>query len=269
MERIKKAKFDIGDRVTILSSKKSGVVKKIVSYLGDGDNIYLVEVDGAEKVCVEANLKVVRKNNIAINLNVTELGTNIEIEDRIRDIIELLELKQSDEKEEQLLNASKLQTYLVLNDDYEENNKMVGNSVIKNQLYHGLINGHNDSIINSYIFSEVLKRIGMNVLNVGLNNEDGIFHMANLVLIGKEYYYFDVTLEMAVFYENGAKKDEFILCCGALGRKSYEQFFKPLCVLEFNEELGPDSLPNNIAEEDIDIDLVNKLLLIGNNGNEK
>lgn len=269
MDKVKKAKYGVGDQVIILSNNTTGTIKSIVSYLGDGDNIYLVDVSGREKVCVEANLKLTRKKNVAINLNIAELGISIEIEDRIKDIIDMLGLKNSNEEKDQLLNASKLQAYLTLNDDYEEPTKRIGNSVRRNQLYHGLMNGHNDSIINSYIFSEVLKNVGMNVLNVGLNNEDGSFHMANLVLIGKEYYYFDVTLEMAVFYDNGADANEFVLCCGALGRTSYEQFFKPLCILEFNEELGPNSLPTNISEDDIDIDLVNKLLVMGNSANEE
>ncbi len=269
MDKIKKAKYDVGDKVTLLSNNTVGTIKKIISYLGEGNNIYLVEVEGREKVCVETNLRITRKKNIAVNLNVSELGISIEIEDRIRDIIDLLDLKKSNEEEEQLLNASKLQAYLTVNDDYEETGKKIGNSVKRNELYHGLINGQNDSIINSYIFSEVLKAIGMDVLNVGLNDENGNFHVANLVLIGKEYYYFDVTLEMSVFYDNGSNEDEFVLCCGALGKKSYEQFFKPLCVLDFEDELGSNSLPENISKNDIDIDLVNKLLLIGNSENEE
>lgn len=265
----KKTKFNVGDEVTVISSAANGVIKNIVSYLGEGDNIYLVDVDGKEKVYVETNLSINRKKNVAINLNVSDIGINFEIEDKIQYIIDILNLKNTTNEEEQLLNASKLQAYLVLNDEYEDNNIKIGNSVIRNELYHGLINGDSDSIGNSYVFSEVLRKIGMDVLNVGLNTTDSEFHMANLVLIGKNYYYFDVTLEMAVFNDNGANEEDFVLCCGALGKKSYEQFFKPLGIMEFNVELSPDNLPENISDDDIDIDLVNKLLILDNEKREE
>lgn len=264
----RKTKFNSGDEVFILSNNTRGKIKELVSYLGDNDNTYLVTVNGKDKMYVESNLQLCKRSMVEISVDMNDMAVNFKIEDKIQDIIEKLNLKESDKENEKLLNACRLQAYLATNDEYEDTSFMIGSSVTKNELYHGLINGDMDSIINSYVFSEILKRIKMDVLNVALKNEDGHYYVANLVLIDGEYYYFDVTLEMAVFADNGSKIDDFVLCCGALGRTSYEQFFTPLCIIDFNEKLGKSLLPNNIAFTDIDIDLVNKLLTMGVSNNE-
>lgn len=265
MELDKVTEYEIGDEVFILDSKTRGVIKSVISYLGKGNNIYLVNVKDKDKMCVEYNLKLCKKSKIDFSVDLNKMAIDFQIEDRIQDIIKNLEL--SKDKSSQLLNACKLQAYLTTNDDYVNTNFRIGNCVRKNELYHGLINGDYDSIINSYIFSEILKKVGIDVLNIAMKTEDGQFYVSNLVLIDNLYYYFDVTLEMAVYQENA--KDDFVLCCGALGRKSYEQFFKPLCLLDFNDLMKDSRLPNNIAERDIDIDIVNKMLIVGEEENGK
>lgn len=259
MEMKNATKFNVGDEVTIISSHKLGTVKSVISYLGDGDNIYLVTVAGVDKTCVESNLKLSRKKNIALDVDIKEIGINFMIEDKFKEIIDTMKLKESDDEKEQLVNACKVQYYLVVNDETDDEIINIGNSVLKNELYHGLFNGETDPITNSYIFSEVLRRIGMKVLNVVFKSEDAGFYVANLVLIGREYYYFDVTLEKEIFKENGSDVNNFIICCGAMGKESYEKFFKPLCLIDFNDRLAPNKLPVNISKIDIDIDLVNKL----------
>ncbi len=258
----KKTKFNVGDEVIVISSNARGKIKEINPYPG-ADNVYLVSVMGKDKVYAESNLQISKRDTVLISVNMNDMAVNFKIEDRIQDIISRLDLKETKDENEKLLNACRLEAYLATNRDYENTSFMIGSSVTKNELYHGLINGDMDSIINSYVFSEILKRIKMDVLNVALKNEDGLYYVANLVLLDGEYYYFDVTLETAVFEDNGSNLDNFVLCCGALGRNSYEQFFTPLCIIDFNEKLGESLLPNNIAYSDIDIDLVNKLLTMG------
>jgi len=260
--------FSAGDEVLIISSNTKGVIKCLTSFLGKGDNIYLVNVNGQDKTCIESNIQLCRKKNVNINIDMNEMATKFKIEDKINKIIEILDLKESKEPSAQLLCACKLQAYLTINDDYEENDIKIGKSVTYNELYHGLLNGDIDSIINSYIFSEILNKVGIKTLVVAMKTEDGEFYTSNLVLINDEYYYFDVTLEMAVFEKNGAHKDNFVLSCGALGKNSYEQFFKPLCILDFNDNLASSALPKSISRDDIDIDVVNKMLAIGNGNYE-
>ena len=267
MELDKVAEYEIGDEVFILDCKARGIIKNVISYLGKGNNIYLVNVKDKDKICVESNLKLCKKGKIEFNNDLNKMAIDFQIEDRIKDIIKNLELSKEKDKSNQLLNACKLQAYLTTNNDYVNTDFKIGDSVRKNELYHGLINGDYDSIINSYIFSEILKKVGMNVLNVAMKTEDSQFYVSNLVLIDEFYYYFDVTLEMAVYQENAKDKNDFVLCCGALGKKSYEQFFKPLCLLDFNDLMKDNMLPNNIAEKDIDIDIVNKMLIMGDKEN--
>ncbi len=268
LTKIQKAEFNVGDEVLIISSNSKGIIKCVTSYLGKGDNIYLVNVNGKEKTCIESNLHLCRKNNTNLTIDMNEMASKFKTEDKIREIINGLELEESASPSTQLLNACKLQAYLAMSDEFEEESLSVGKSITSNELYHGLVNGDFDSIVNSYIFSEILSKVGMNVLTVAMKNEDGEFYTSNLVLINEEYYYFDVTLEMAVFEENGSNQDDFVLCCGALGKDSYEQFFKPLCILDFNDNLSSSILPKNISHDDIDIDVVNKMLLIGIDENE-
>ncbi len=269
MDKIKKAKFSIGDEVLIISSNTKGVIEDVTSYLGEGDNIYLVKVNNVSKMCIESNLRILKKNKMDFYIDVNEMAVNFQIEDKIKEIIDLLGLKESDDPSIQLLNACKLQAYLATNEDYDDIEYNIGKSVTQNELFHGLVNGDFDSIINSYVYSEILKKIKMDVLNVAMKSEDGQFYVSNLVLIEDSYYYFDVTLETVVYQDNKVNDDEFVLCCGALGRRSYEQFFVPLCILDFHNALGESKLPNNIAMDDIDIDLVNKLLTLGIDKNEK
>ena len=257
-----KNKFNVGDEVEVISNGKVGFVKEITSY-GSGETVYLVEIEGMSKALLESNLKVIRRVNKVLDLNIDQLSATFQIEDKINEIIEKLKLVKPENEETQLLNASKLQMYLATLDEKGEAIKAnIGSSVTTSELFDGLMNGKTDSIINAYIFSEILNKVGNDVLNVALKDENGVYYIANLVLIGDDYYYFDVTLERSVFIENGGEIENFVLCCGALGRGSYEQFFKPLCLIDFHDKLKENKLPENIARLDIDIDLVNKLIHI-------
>lgn len=253
-------KFIVGDEVTIISNGSHGIIKDIVSYYGEGQNLYSVDVRGIEKMCIESNLELYRKKNIVLNVDINEVTLSLIIEDRVNDIIKKLNLKKTKEDKDQVINASKLQVYLTTTNDYSDEKISVGNNMLKYNLYHGLINGENDSLINACIFTEVLRKIGMNVQNVVLKLQDSSFYVANLVLIGNYYYFFDLTLEKDIFKDNDYDKNNFVLCCAALGKNSYTQFFKPLCLIDFDDVMAPSELPKNISNEDIDIDLLNKLL---------
>lgn len=254
------ARFSHGDEVAIISSSEVGVVDKLLSPLGDGNNIYLVKVGNVYKTAMESNLRVSRKKCENFNIDLSELGLKFKLDDKYDEIISGLALVKPQNDNEELANACKLAYYLVTSLDNEDRYMGVGTSVIKNQLYHGLFNDEDDSIISSLIFSTILRRVGMDVLNVAMKGEDSAFYVANLVLIGGEYYYFDVYLEKAIFIENGSNLADFVLCSSALGRSSYEQFFKPLCLIGCDNSMEANFLPNNISNIDIDVGVVNRLL---------
>ena len=172
MNKSVNTKFIVGEEVTILSNGSHGVIKNIVSYFGEGQNLYTVDVAGIEKLCVESNLEMYRKKNIAINVNLSEIEVSLLIEDRINEIINKLGLKKTKEDKDQLVNAAKLQTYLTTTEDYNEEIVSIGNNLLKHNLYQGLVNGIDDPIINSCVFSHILRKIGMDVLNVVLKLHD-------------------------------------------------------------------------------------------------
>ena len=109
----------------------------------------------------------------------------------------------------------------------------------------------------STLDSDIEKAIGIYILLATK------LRYAPIYTLTEDYYdtqpYFDVTLEKEIFKENGSDVNNFIICCGAMGKESYEKFFKPLCLIDFNDRLAPNKLPVNISKIDIDIDLVNKL----------
>ena len=251
MSKSVNTKFIVGDEVTIISNGSHGTIKNVVSYFGEGQNLYTVIVSGIEKLCIESNLEMYRKKNVAINLNLNEVEVTLLIEDKINEIINKLNLKKTKEDKDQLVNAAKLQTYLTTTEDYKEDIVGIGNNILKNNLYKGLVNGVEDPIINSCVFSHILRKVGMDVLNVVLKLHDESFYVANLVLIGREYYFFDLTLEREIFKDNGYNRNNFIVCCAALGKNSYTQFFKPLCLIDFHDRMSPNELPKNISMDDI------------------
>lgn len=255
--------FNIGDEVTVVSNGSIGVIKDITSYVNNGETVYLVEVDGKQKAYTESNLRVVRRFNSAVDVDIDEMSANFQYEDKIQEIMETLEFSTPDTPEKQLLNAAKFQMYLASNPGYDEDTrKSIEYYIRRMGKFDNLLQYRKDSVINAYIFSEILNKVGNKVLNVVLNDENDEKYVANLVLIGNDYYYFDVTLEHSVFMENGGEINNFVLCCGALGKSSYEQFFKPESLVDFEKKEITEKLPENIARLDIDIDLVNKLINI-------
>ena len=131
MSRSNNTKFVVGDEVTIISNGSHGTIKNIVSYFGEGQNLYTVDVMGIEKLCIESNLEMYRKKNVAINLNLSEVEVSLLIEVRINEIISKLGLKKSKEDKDQLVNAAKLQTYLTTTEDYNEDVVSIGNNLLK------------------------------------------------------------------------------------------------------------------------------------------
>jgi len=256
----KKPKFEIGDEVIVISTGINGTIKE-VNLHNENENIYTVLINGKRNKFLESDLRIYRKKNKIMQLDMDKFAIDLEIEDELNKIILKLNLDRPYTEDIELQNAAKLQMYLAtiprLDEKLKENIKT---TIFDTVITKNLLENNSSSLYNTYIFKEILNKLDSNVLNVLLTDENNNYYVSNLVKIGDQYYYFDVTLEKAVFEANGSNYDNFVLCCAALGKNSYEQFFRPISLIDFNKELKEDTLPNNISNIDIDIDLVNKIL---------
>ena len=241
-------KFQIGDQVQ-LKTNEIGIIKSVEMVLGEGSNLYLVTIGDQDLMYSENLLTLLHEKKDTKEVNL--------IDEQTKKIIKELSLVANPNKKEALLNACKLHKYMI----FMEANDMVEDdkfSFKDNSFFQDLIHGKEDYIKNSYVFSHILSQLGMSVYNVGLKDEDNNFYMSNLVLLGDQYHYFDTTLEKEIYKE---KIDEdFVLCCAAIGKKIYEKYFTPLCILSFEENGKRGLVPKNVSFEDMDLQEVNEAM---------
>ena len=251
-------KFIVDSEVRLKNNKKViGFIVRIISVLEEGNTLYLVDFPQGLKMVAEKDLEVSKSEVKELKeVNLYDIGVNIEVEDKINEIINELHLVNSDVPDIVLSNACKLQRYLI--ETCSVVKKYVGsmsNNVYYNELYNGLIIGDRNYLTNSLIFKETMKRVGATVHAVAMQDSKGFFYVSNLVLIGNEYYYFDVTLDTEVYLESN-EEDELVLCCAGLGKEKYENYFKPVSILEYDPKIPNRELPDNIASKDIDLSKV-------------
>lgn len=258
---MKDTRFAIDDEVRLVSSKTTiGTIKQIVSVLSDGNTLYLVDFPHGLKMVAEHELELNREIiQVMDNVNLSDLAIVIEVEDKIQEIIDELGLTPTDYPSTVLMNACKLQRYLV--STYSVIKKYVGarsNNILANELYNGLIMGDRNYLTNSLIFREVMKKLDATVHCVAMQDNKGKFYVSNLLMIDDLYYYFDVTLDADIYLES--KEDEELeLCCAGLGRKKYEKYFRPISILDFDVTLPNAEIPTNISKDDIDISIIKEI----------
>lgn len=278
-------KFNIGDIVTVKKTAEKGEIVDIVSKLGGDDNLYEVQIDShtrlynecyldgletTKKTKEKVEIKEEVKNNIKDekisndikNINVNDVNLSFEIEDEINRIIEELGLVKVNKDTDSLIDSCKLLKYLATRECNISKKECKTGNLILNELYKGLINREDNYITNSYLFSEILKRLGVDVYNVGLKDDNGNFYMANLVLIKGQYYYFDVTVEQAIFNSTGRDINKFKLCSACIGGDTYHQYFKPISIIEINPNNTSNKIevPTNISKKDMDPKILNKII---------
>ena len=228
---MKNTRFALDDEVRLVSSKTTvGTIKQIVSILDDGNTLYLIDFPHGLKMVAEHELELNREIvQVMDNVNLSDLAIVIEVQDKMQDIIDELGLVESDHPSTVLMNACKLQRYLV--STYSIMKKYVGarsNNILANELYNGLIMGDRNYLTNYLIFIDEL------------------------------YYYFDVTLDADIYLES--KEDEELeLCCAGLGRKKYEKYFKPISLLDFDTTEPNEAVPANISRDDIDSSIIREI----------
>lgn len=246
-------KFIVDSEVRLKNNKKViGFIVRIISVLEEGNTLYLVDFPQGLKMVAEKDLEASKSEVRELKeVSLYDISVNIEVEDKIDEIIEQLGLVNSDDPNIVLSNACKLQRYLI--ETCSVVKKYVGsmsNNIYYNELYNGLIIGDRNYLTNSLIFKETMKRVGATVHAVAMQDNKGLFYVSNLVLIGNEYYYFDVTLDTEVYLESD-EDEELKLCCAGLGKEKYERYFKPVAILEYDPKVPNRELPSNIAIEDI------------------
>ena len=249
-------KFEVGENVFIKALNREGIIKEINAILKDGNSLYLVEVDNSTRLYAESYLDKIVNNEVVKEADNTIIE---KINNKIYEIITDLDLVETNDEKKQVINACRLQKYLVLRKEENEIKFLATGDLYLSELYDGLFNQEDDYINNTIVFNEVLKRVGMTSYTVALKDEEENFYMANLVLIGDKYYYFDVSLEKDIYLENSTH-NIFVLCCAALGRENYEKYFKPLCLIDLDDDSKKSEVPNNIAEKDYDVESIKDLV---------
>ena len=242
------AKYNTGDEVLVVKTNEKGIIKNIISELDNGNSLYLVNVDGVERMYAESYLELITK---AASNEDNDVSLKESLQDVYKAIVD--ELSLTNNKEDDIKNALKLSRYLAIRDNINYG-LVIKDNIKGSQLYKNLMCQEDGYIVNSYLFSEILQSIGMDAFMVGLKDEEDVFYIANLVLIGDKYYYFDNTLEREIYLDNCSGPEEFMWCSSAVGKDSYEQFFKPIGIIALDKDFISDILPKNVSIEDYDLE---------------
>lgn len=188
-----------------------------------------------------------------------------EIDMEIARIIDELGLVQSDDVIAQLRNCCKLQKYMAIHNGFnneimQEKHEYPYDFFRTMEVYNGVVRKDGVCTSNSAAFQEILSRLGMNVDCVVLESTQGGIHMANLVLLNGEYYFFDTREEGEFFKSHNLPPEEIMLCFAGLGSDEYCEFYKPLEIISQNIFEGAKKVPENIATERIPADIIEMML---------
>lgn len=254
------AKFKVEDEVVLKNNANVvGNVKQVVSVLSNGNSLYLVRFFNGLKMVSENDLDYsIKFLSDLSNVDLMDLNVKIQVDDKINEIVKVLDLIKSNDSNIILNNACKLQRYLI--STYKKMTKYVGassNNLLNNELYNGLIIGDRSNLNNSLIFKEIMTKLDAVVYIVSMVDSKGNFHASNLLLLNDFYYYFDVTQDIEVYLDSN-EEDDIVLKYAGVGRDNYEKQFKPIAILDFDVSSTKESFPSNIAEDDIDLSVINK-----------
>lgn len=233
-------KNDDAERLTNLTNME---VIGILSSLGAEFNRYA-------RVRKENDIKTMEKEN----------------EEAIERVIRELDLKPSEDDLDQLRIALKLHVYMVKHNKYDE-------EIMQKKLFYGptelrTFELHNAVVKNAGVcssnaieFQSILSRLGLTVLCVAvMSKKDGLVHMANLVLIGDKYYYFDVTNDRILYEVAEEENYEWIPCLAGLGSKKYSELYQADAIIPEDLFDKVIEIPSNISEESIPQELIVALL---------
>lgn len=197
--------------------------------------------------------------------------TNLEkqraIDEKTKQIISMLGIKKSFKLLNQLASALKLYKYVFQKNDSSfaksipEIKAKDKNEVYLNDLYLGLTHNPGLPSTNTITYKHLLMHsIAESEVVLLKSKSSGAIHLSNIVKLGKEYYFFDPTLERSIYDDDTWEENKGTLCCAALGRNDdYFKLYEPLGILPDNMNAGLKPLPENIAEESMSKKLVNEI----------
>lgn len=127
-------------------------------------------------------------------------------------------------------------------------------------LYRGVMKNPGDQTTNAILFNHLLYMKGFDTHIILARSKNGTPHVANIARIGREYFFFDITLERSIYEEQGENPDEMLFCCAALGKEEFSKFYTPVEVL--NEDLDKPAVPfpTAMAEESMPRQLVESVV---------
>ena len=250
-------KFSVNDLVIINKSQEVGKIIKIDTAHNNSYVLYTIKVGEAERLYTENFLSLYRDKKIISkldNVKMDDVAYTIELDDMINQLISDLHFENGNDNITCLKNVCKLVKYFSLRDKNDA--YIVKTSNIRlSELYKGF-SSSKDNSANAYLFSEILNRIGIKSSCVILKDNEGKFHIANIVLIGEAYYYFDLSIEKSIYVDRN--DDKFVFCCSGIGANNYYKFFEPVSLLAINDD-EEKNIPDNISVFDIDFQLLNNI----------
>lgn len=168
------------------------------------------------------------------------------INETTKEILSFLGIRRKPKtEEEQLMDEIKIYKYIVeninSNPDYVQSNSK-GEEFYLETLQIALMDNPGFPDTNSILFNHLLNVVGIkNYLVKCRSNNSDSDHLANLVEIGSEFYYFDASIEKM------KNSDEKELLCAAIGKDYYEGLYAPVAFLETSTELKKVDRPTNIS----------------------
>ena len=127
-------------------------------------------------------------------------------------------------------------------------------------LYKGVMKNPGDQTTNAILFNHLLYMKGFDTHIILARSKNGTPHVANIARIGKEYFFFDTTLERSIYEEQGENPDEMLFCCAALGKEDFNRFYKPVEVLNDDLDKPAVPFPTAMAEESMPRQLVDSVV---------
>ena len=201
--------------------------------------------------------------------NKTSIEKKKIIENKSMQILRFLNLsKKNSNIIEQLEIILKIYKYVVQNihpeSKYEQSNiSHTKEEEYLHNLYIGLIDNPGLSVTNSILFKHLLYMKGFESYIILSKSRSGSLHISNLVKVGKEFFYFDTTLERSIFEEQAINEDDILFCCAALGKEEYSKFYKPFQILSNNfKKNSMKIMPENISEESMPRHLIESIVKI-------